>query len=256
VLHLFNKKITISISSDGVSTKINGKVVQLLSGLESNFFLTRNRFKELEMVTEKIKANKVRFVLSNRYCKFISLPWNAEIYSEKDWLSIAKREFSDKLGIDIKTYQLSICWKSYGQSVLVCALEKTIIDFLENIAKINKWKIEAIQPFASAVFSKKKRSYSSEWLAIAEPEYVLLIKLSNNQVKKFITILPEFGKEKQQTLLCIKREEKFLDKKSFNSDKLIAIVAPKIKRFWTEELKDEESQSKTQQDTSTWMTHF
>lgn len=204
---------TIALAADGIALSETGKTTQLLASANTHYSSRLEVTNALKSIANKIKAKRVRFVISNHFVRYGVLPWQAGITARQDWLALAQHDFRKRFGAVADQWQVRVSLNGYGKSVTTSAVDQALLDDLQSLAQTQQWQIVSIEPILASILNikhgskkqKQKNMAHNTWLVIAEPERVLLCETNQQEWQRFTQIAPPRGSEAQQTAQQILR---------------------------------------------------
>lgn len=204
---------TIALAVDGIALRESGKTAQMLASANTHYISRLDLTNALKSVASKIKAKRVRFVISNHFVRYGVLPWQAGITARQDWLALAQHDFRKRFGAVADQWQVRVSLNGYGKSVVTSAIDQAFLDDLQTLAQTQQWQIVSIEPVLSSVLQARHNSQKrtqenvaqNTWLIIAEPERVLLCETNQQEWQRFTQIAPPSGFEAEQTAQQILR---------------------------------------------------
>jgi hypothetical protein len=177
--------------NDGIKVTLFDEVIQSSSKPD-----WRDIVVDLETNASQLEIRKVKLIISNQFVRYLVLPWQSEIYKEKDWLYIAKTKLRKIYGTIADEWRVKVVFQAYGQPILVSAIDSEMIERLESIAVKNNWSISGIEPALFSVISKfRKQVGRSDMLLINEGRRLVAAKVENDAIVTIAIASPNMGGE-------------------------------------------------------------
>jgi len=201
--------MTLAIGVDGIALHVSGQPARMLTKIPTNLSnneLLLSAFAEVlqDAVLQKSR-NRIRLIISNRFVRYTVLPWQSEITSREDWIAIAQHDFRKRYGPVAERWRVCVSLNGFGHNVVASAMDERLLEELTSIARDFGCKLVATEPFLMSVLKLYKPSKDKQWLLIAEPEWVLLCEMSDNQYQRFSIISPPHQQEIEQALMLVNR---------------------------------------------------
>lgn len=115
----------------------------------------------VEVCTELIrqtKADRVRVVLSDKLVRYACFPWQPELRSADEELSLARLQFDDVYGPNSSTdWKLGLSAGRPGQSRLSIAVPQSLYALLESNFGLKEPKVQSIQTAFTATIRKHRK---------------------------------------------------------------------------------------------------
>lgn len=216
MLRRWRKPVTVVIAPEGVvlnSGTIFAPEVDSKTAITSKPSSWLGVLAELEKNAVKIGSEKIRFIVSNHYVRYAILPWRKDIFSQQDWQSLAENNLRALHGNVVDNWKLSVAMQGYGKPLVISAIDQLLFTQLEEVAKLHKWTIEAIEPaLMTALNHYRHKIKNNDWLLMTEPEHVLLAESGNGSLVGFSSVRPPSGQEVAESLNLLRRAMKYRHK--------------------------------------------
>lgn len=160
---------------------------------------------EFENFTASITAKNIKFIISNQYVRYGVLPWQADVYSQQDWQSLAENHLTEIHGNVVASWKVSVAMQGFGKPLLVSAVDLHVIAQLETLAEQNSWEIESIEPALVTISNHHHKLRNNDWLMMIEPQHAILMKMFKGRVNEISIISPQKGQESVESEKLIKR---------------------------------------------------
>lgn len=208
MLQQWRKPVSIALTPEGIAINSGAKprfiAVQseMLTGPSSwGTVLT-----ELANNTAEITARRVKFILSNHYIRYAILPWQAGVFSQQDWQSLAENHMRILYGDVINSWKISVAMQGYGQPLVISAIDHLLLEGLEELASQSIWKIDAVEPaFITTSNHYHHTIKKNSWLMMIEPQRILLAEIVKDTVVRFSVVFPPIGLETNESIKLLKR---------------------------------------------------
>lgn len=127
---------------------------------------------------------EVNVVLSNRLVRFSMITFGAQVnkYSVRE--AFARHALSQTYGMVVEQWVLRIEQGKARQPSLVSAIDKSLLEALQQACVAQQLKLNLVTPYLTPVFNRfqKMLKHDPAWLIISEPGYSLLALLSGGQL--------------------------------------------------------------------------
>ena len=209
MLQQWRKPVSIALTPEGITINSGSKPsfiavqAEMLAGPSSwGPVLT-----ELANNTAKIAVRRVKFILSNHYIRYAVLPWQAGIFSQQDWQSLAENHMRILYGDVINSWKTSVAMQGYGQPLVISAIDHLLLEGLEELASQSNWKIDVVEPAFITISNHYHHTIKKNaWLMMIEPQRILLAEIVNDAVVRFSVVFPPIGLETNESIKLLKRE--------------------------------------------------
>lgn len=228
----WSKRSTIALGANGLAIKHNNALPVVLATADDCYQNAKVMTDALIAVADTVEADAVEFVVSNHFVRYIVLPWQGGVVSRQDWIALAQHAFRKQFGAVAEQWDVRVSLAAYGQSVVACAIEQSLINSLQTIASEQGWQLAVIEPVLMTLMQTLTLQKEKVWVLIGEPERVLLATYIDGEWKSFAMINPPKGLEITQSHQLIKRllAETTSDE---HPTKVLAYVTPQLKGDWT-----------------------
>ena len=102
--------------------------------------------KEMPEVTEAGKRD-VGFVVSNNYCRYISLPWSDVMLAKQTRLAYLRSAFAEIYGNAAYDWEMTVQAAPYGQSRIACAMDSAVLQTLRQECAASGARILFCRPY-------------------------------------------------------------------------------------------------------------
>jgi hypothetical protein len=113
----------------------------------------------------------VEITLSNRFARYLWLPWSRALRSEADWQSFAEHRFAELFGARPAGYAILLSSSAARAARLACALEPELIEALRKQVAEAGHRLISLRPRFAASFDRARRRVgkSEAWFVDQEP---------------------------------------------------------------------------------------
>lgn len=115
-------------------------------------------------------------ILSNHFARYQLLPWSDEIGSNAELAAYAQQSFAQVHGEAAKTWSVSVNDPRRGQPTLACAVDRGLIDGLDQAFALSKSRLVSVQPYLASAFNTLRTGFADEsaWFVVVEDGKLLL----------------------------------------------------------------------------------
>lgn len=115
-------------------------------------------------------------VLSNHFARYQLLPWSDEIGSDAELAAYARQSFAQVHGEAAKAWAVSVNDARRGQPTLACAVDRGLIDGLDQAFAVSKSHLVSVQPYLASAFNTLRKGFADEaaWFVVVEDGKLLL----------------------------------------------------------------------------------
>jgi hypothetical protein len=136
----------------------------------------------LDAVTQALRSRPswqdadASVVLSNHFARYQLLPWSDEIGSDAELVAYARQSFAQVHGEAAKGWAVSVDEARRGQPSLACAVDRGLIDGLDQAFAISKSRLVSVQPYLASAFNTLRKGFADEsaWFVVVEDGKLLL----------------------------------------------------------------------------------
>ncbi len=131
---------------------------------------------------------EVNVVLSNRLARFATITFGTQLKNYAAQETYARHVLGQTYGgAAVEQWVLRIQHGKAGQPSLVCAMDRALLDGLQQACTAQGFKLNLVTPYLTPVFNRFRKVFQKDpaWLAINEPGYSLLALISEG---KFVAI--------------------------------------------------------------------
>jgi hypothetical protein len=113
----------------------------------------------------------VEITLSNRFARFLCLPWSTALRTEADWQSFAEHRFAELFGARPAGYAILLSASAIRSARLACALEPELIETIRQAVASAGHRLASLRPRFAASFDRARRQIgrSEAWFVDQEP---------------------------------------------------------------------------------------
>lgn len=224
----WSKSTTIALGANGIAVKVDGEEPKLLVK-EKNCYKNSSALTDaLMLVSKQIEAKSVRFIISNHFARYISIPWQDGVVARQEWIALAEHAFREIFGKMVENWEVRVSLNTFGKPVVSCAIDQALIDNLQLICVENKWQITSIEPFLMTLLPKISIENINTWMLIGEPERVMLVQYHHGDLQNFTVINPPNGTEIEQSQQLLLRLLTQFEESNYPIQ-LLACLAPQLK---------------------------
>ena len=122
------------------------------------------------------KGAEASVVLSNHFARYQLLPWSDEIGSEAELAAYAAQSFGQVHGEIARHWTVSVNEAHRGKATLACAVDRELIDGLNQVFTASKSRLVSVQPYLASAFNAHSKSFAkdSAWFVVVEDGKLLL----------------------------------------------------------------------------------
>lgn len=162
---------------------------------------------ELSGMAADLDVRRVRFILSSQFVRYAVLPWQAGILSGQDWQALGEHHLRKLFGGIAEAWEVRVALQGYGESVVICAIDRTLLSRLQEIATRFRWAVQGIEPALMAVFNCHRREMPATdyWLLLAEPQRLLMAEITDGKWQRFSVASPPAGREREECIGMVER---------------------------------------------------
>jgi hypothetical protein len=115
-------------------------------------------------------------VLSNHFVRYQLLPWSDEIGSDAELAAYARQSFGQVHGEAAKAWVVSVNEPRRGQPTLACAMDRALLDGLDQSFAASKSRLVSVQPYLASAFNGLRAFVTEEsaWFVVVENGKLLL----------------------------------------------------------------------------------
>lgn len=227
------KSSTIALAPEGIALREAGSDnIRLLKTMASPA-AWETLLAELRSMADGLGLRRVRFILSSQFVRYAVLPSQAGVVSGRDWQGLGEQYLHKLYGAVADNWEVRVSLQEVGEPVVACAIDRTFIAALEEVAHGAHWQIDGMEPVLMAVVNQYRRALpASHWLLLAEPQRVLLAEVMDGQWQRFSVALPPAGEEKQAGANMMERAMQHHDGKApaqlacFGESALLPVAPP------------------------------
>jgi hypothetical protein len=119
----------------------------------------------------------VSVVLSNMFVRYALLPWNPALRTEAEWMALARHRLESVHAQAPGDWELRVTETMRGGPLVACAVERALLDALEERIAEGRGRLLSVQPYLMAAFNRLRHKISNQtcWLVIEEPGCLLLV---------------------------------------------------------------------------------
>ncbi|HSR01524.1 MAG TPA: hypothetical protein VLM20_01920 [Methylophilaceae bacterium] len=224
----WSRSTTVALGANGIAVKVDGEEPKTLVKEEKCYKSSSALTEALVQASKQIEAGVVRFIISNHFVRYISIPWHDGLLARQDWVALAEHEFRKSFGKVAENWEVRVSLNNYGKRTVSCAIDQAFIDNLQLISVENKWQISSIEPFLMTALQNITLENQNTWMLLGEPERVVLVQYDQGDWKNFSVVNPPRGMEIEQSEQLLLRE--LTQVKESNCPKqVLACLAPELK---------------------------
>ena len=125
-------------------------------------------------------GRKVIVNLNSGWVRFLILPWQAHLFSEQDWLALAKNQFKTVYGNHAASWEVKLAYQGYGHPVIATAIDQYLCNGCDEMAEALGWKLDVMQPSFVDISNRYcNPSRGNSWLLMIEQDLILLFEANN-----------------------------------------------------------------------------
>jgi hypothetical protein len=207
VLRRWHKINTLVLSSDNLwlyqhSGEVTDIPVNVFTGRPSLFSAAVTE--QLTTYSKLISDKPLHIVLSNALVRYAVLPWQSNLYSQRDWLAVAENHMRQVYGNAAAAWQVQISMQGFGQPLVIMAADRALLEGLETLSRQQRWRLQKIEPaFATVANYYRRRFRNNAWLLLAEEQRLLLAQATNGVWQRFSVAIPPPGEARQHAVRLV-----------------------------------------------------
>lgn len=126
---------------------------------------------------------EVNVVLSNRLARFAVVTFGAQLKTYPAQEAFARHALSQTFGAVAEQWALRIQHGKAETPSLICALDRLLLDGLQQACATHQLQLNLVTPYLTPVFNRFQKMLKNDpaWLVINEPGYSLLALLSGGE---------------------------------------------------------------------------
>lgn len=139
----------------------------------------------LDAYLKSRKDRRVRssVVLSNRFVRYVVLPWHDAVVSRTERLAQARHCFRQIYGESADGWSIECSASRYGRPSLATAIDRALRDGLREVFSKNACRIQTMQPYLTAAYGQFHRKLSAvgkppHFFSVVEPSYISCLELA------------------------------------------------------------------------------
>ena len=171
--------------------------------------------KKFESLMKEATGTEITITLSNHFVRYVTLPSQAEITKPVEVDAYAMFRLREIYGERADTWRRSVSAWDPLEGAICAAIDKSLVDHLEEITKRYRIKLRSIEPYMASVFDSCKQQLNGQriYLAVIESGRICIAliekgiwqnirnqKILNNVEKELLAALD------QETILYGQRE--------------------------------------------------
>jgi hypothetical protein len=209
VLRPWGKPATIALAPEGIAYHPAGAPAGDIQ-LQASQQAARSwdgQLTELSAMASELDVRRVRFILSSHYVRYAMLQWQEGIHSGQDWQALGEHHFRKMYGGIAETWEVRVALQGYGESVVICAIDRALLSGLKEIAAQFRWAVHGIEPALMSVFNRHRREMPQDdyLLMLAEPQRLVLAEIAEGKWRRFAVASPPAEREGQEGVGMIER---------------------------------------------------
>jgi hypothetical protein len=128
----------------------------------------------LDHMLEKLsheQGGAASVAVSNRFVRYVNVPWTPGVYSEKDRQALAADCFRAVHGEAADSWRIIVDAPRYGRGNLAAAVDQALLDQLREVLAKRRWRLASLRPHLSAAFDlwRSHLKASDGCFAVVEP---------------------------------------------------------------------------------------
>jgi hypothetical protein len=122
------------------------------------------------------KGASVEITLSNRFARYLCLPWSPALRGEADWQSFAEHRFAELFGPRPSGYAVLLSSGLARSPRLACALERELIETIRDSVATAGHRLASLRPRFAASFDRAHRRIGGveAWFVDQEPDQLTM----------------------------------------------------------------------------------
>jgi hypothetical protein len=121
-------------------------------------------------------------VLSNHFVRYMLTPWSDELSNDREQIEFARHGFARIFGQAVEQWEVRLGLDEAGAPYVACAVDRALIERLQEITENNRLRLISIQPYLMAAFNHWHARFQegSQWFVLAERGRLCLALLQDN----------------------------------------------------------------------------
>lgn len=132
----------------------------------------------------------VRLVLASAFVRYAVVELDRKACSQAEVNALLAHRFRGIYGGVADQWQISVDEKAFGTRRLACAMDRVMLDALRQMCRVNRLRLQAIQPNLALRYNQLRRQLRAERLifALVEPESLTLATFISGQWSQVHTV--------------------------------------------------------------------
>ncbi len=112
-----------------------------------------------QMLESEGMTVRASVVVSSHYCRYLSLPWSDALLDNAAGSAYLRQAFADVYGDRAGDWEIAVPDMPYGQTVVACGIERSILDALRDPAIVSR--LTNVRPYFSAALDAFRKQITS-----------------------------------------------------------------------------------------------
>ena len=126
----------------------------------------------LPQILQSMKGHELSLVIADQFVRYVLLPWNPQLRSAEQWLSLARHRLGAIHGAAaLAAWEVRLAETAPQGPRLACAVDRELIAALAETCVAAQVRLASVQPFLVAGFNRIRTHVGngSCWLVVEEP---------------------------------------------------------------------------------------
>lgn len=123
-----------------------------------------------------VRRARVSITLSNRFARFVALPFSPALNTEAAWQAFAARRFEDLHGVKPGIQSILVSPAERGSTRIGCAVDRDLVETIRSLLQSAGHRLVNLKPHFAAAFNLARRRFSGRdgWFVSQEPGQLTL----------------------------------------------------------------------------------
>lgn len=158
----------------------------------------------------KLSGQKLTVSLSNAWVRYLTVPWQPNVYAHRDWVALAENRFRERYGAKSADWVVRVGLQGYKQPVLAAAVDRTVAEGLDRLADSHRWQLTLVEPVFNTLINLHPRYWKGDsWLLMGEANHIILAESRSGVWQRFSSMLTTPDMIEQHALMLIQQARQF-----------------------------------------------
>ena len=132
------------------------------------------------MADQKPAASDVEFVLSDRYVRYLLVPWHDHIKSTAEMAALGRACFASAFGPAAEGWDVQLDMGDYGAPGIACAIDRELLQELRAICGAHTRRLTVVKPVFMRLFNQRRAEWADAALiAVVEKGKCVLASIKD-----------------------------------------------------------------------------